>query len=82
MSDRYTAVMTALTQDPELQARVLAAATPEERAAILTAAGLELPTTEEIEAAKLAGVDGGMAVSSTTAVDCAFAGCSMAAAST
>jgi Nif11 domain len=80
MSDRYTAVMTALTQDPELQARVLAAATPEERAALLSAAGLELPTTEEIEAAKLADVAGG--AQGSTAVDCAYAACSMAAAST
>lgn len=82
MSSAYANVVAALNADPELQEKVLAAATPEERAAILTAAGLELPTTEEIEAAKLAGVDGGMAVSSTTVVDCAFAGCSMAAAST
>lgn len=59
MSDRFTAVMTALSQDPDLRDRVLAAETPEERAAILVAAGLDIPTAEEVEAAKLAGVDGG-----------------------
>lgn len=80
MSSAYTNVVAALKADPELQEKVLAAATPEERAAILTAAGLELPTTEEIEAAKLTDVAGG--AQGSTAVDCAFAGCSMAAAST
>lgn len=59
MTDRFIAVSTALSQDPELRDRVLAAATAEERAAILVAAGLEVPTAEEVEAAKLAGVAGG-----------------------
>lgn len=72
MSDRFSAVMTALSQDPELQERVLAAETPEERAALLSAAGLELPTPEEVEAAKLSGVAGGS--SSPTVVDCAVVG--------
>lgn len=79
MSDRFTAVMTALTQDPELQAKVLAAETPEERAALLSAAGLDLPTPAEVEAAELAGVAGG--AQGTTAVDCAVVG-SVAAAAT
>lgn len=59
MSNDYSNVVAALNADHELQAKVLAATTPEERAALLSAAGFELPTPEEIEAAKLAGVDGG-----------------------
>lgn len=76
MSSAYSNVVAALNADPELQEKVLAAATPEERAAILTAAGLELPTPAEIEAARLAGVDGGAQRSSTIGA----AQCSVAAA--
>ncbi len=79
MSNAYNNVLAALAADAELQEKVLAASTPEERAALLTAAGLELPTAEEVEAARLSGVAGGW-----TTTDCvvACAQCSMAAAST
>lgn len=74
MSTAYGNVIAALSADPELQEKVLAAATPEERAALLAAAGLELPSAEEIEAARLAGVDGGAQRSSTVgAVQCSVA---------
>ncbi len=59
MTEKFTTVVSALSADPDLRDRVVAAATPEERAAILVAAGLEVPTAEEIEQAKLAGVAGG-----------------------
>ncbi len=74
MSNAFNGVAEALTNDPELRERVMAAASAEERAAILVAAGLELPTAEEIEQAKLAGVAGGSNPTSTQVVDCAVSG--------
>jgi hypothetical protein len=63
MSNAYNNVVAALSADAELRDKVMAASTPKERAALLTAAGLELPTAEEIEEAKLAGIPGGAATS-------------------
>lgn len=74
MSNAFNGVAEALSNDPELRERVMAAASAEERAAILVAAGLELPTAEEIEQAKLAGVAGGTAPGSTGVTDCAVSG--------
>lgn len=65
MTEKFTSVVAALSADTDLRDRVVAAATPEERAAILVAAGLEVPTAEEIEQAKLAGVAGGSTVITT-----------------
>ena len=73
MSNAYANVVAALSADPELQEKVLAAATPEERAALLTAAGLELPTPAEVEAAKLSGVAGGSSSPTVAAVQCSVA---------
>lgn len=74
MSNAFNGVAEALSNDPELRERVMAAASAEERAAILVAAGLELPTAEEIEQAKLAGVAGGTAPGSTGVTDCVVSG--------
>lgn len=69
MSESLTSVMAALAADAELREKVMAATTPDERAALLSAAGIAVPTAEEIEAAKLAGIAGGAAASPTFGTD-------------
>ena len=44
----YEAAMNALSNDPELQAKIMAANSAEERQAIFTAAGVALPTHAEV----------------------------------
>lgn len=57
----YHAAVEALSTDAELCEKVLSANDPEERAEILRQAGVDVPTQEEIDAARtsLAGVNGG-----------------------
>lgn len=64
MSNAIQETAKALKEDPELAAKVQAASTPEERAAILREAGLPVPTKADVEAheasmADLADVSGG-----------------------
>ena len=44
----YEAAMNALSNDPELQAKIMAANSAEERQAIFSAAGVALPTHAEV----------------------------------
>ena len=60
MSNTFDKTVQALKDDPELAKKVKAANSPKERAEILTAAGVPVPTQEEINArqATLADVSG------------------------
>jgi hypothetical protein len=57
----YHSAVDALANDAELRERVMSVTDPDERAAILREAGVEVPTQEEIDAARadLEGVTGG-----------------------
>ncbi len=61
MSTTFVAAAKALANDPELFAKVSTAGSPEERAAHLRAAGVEVPTHADVNAhvANMAGVAGG-----------------------
>jgi len=61
MSNNLDKAVQALKDDPELAKKVAAANSPKERAEILTAAGVPVPTQEEVNArhAELADVSGG-----------------------
>ena len=65
----YEAAMNALSNDPELQAKIMAANSAEERKAIFTAAGVALPTHAEVNAhhANLASASGAGAGTTGTA---------------
>ena len=60
MSNNFDKTVQALKDDPELAKKVAAANSPKERAEILTAAGVPVPTLEEVNArqATLADVSG------------------------
>lgn len=81
MSNAYNAVASALAADATLREQVMAASSSDERAALLVAAGLELPTPEEVDAAKLAGVAGGSAGPGSTDLSNAVACAEIASAS-
>ena len=61
MSGTFAAATKALSDNPELLDKVSKAGSAEERAALLTAAGVEVPTHADVNAhmANMAGVAGG-----------------------
>jgi hypothetical protein len=61
MSSTFAAATKALTDNPELLAKVSKAGGAEERAALMTAAGIAVPTHADVNAhvANMAGVAGG-----------------------
>lgn len=61
MSTTFAAATKALSDNPELLAKVRTAGSPEERAAHFRAAGVEVPTHADVNAnlANMAGVAGG-----------------------
>jgi len=71
MSTTFVAATKALASDPELFAKVSAAGSPEERAALLTAAGVEVPTHADVNShlANMAGVAGGTSAGEDDAMD-------------
>jgi general stress protein YciG len=64
----YHSAVDALANDAELRERVMSVTDPDERAAILREAGVDVPTQEEIDAARadLAGVTGGASTNGTS----------------
>ena len=68
MSNTFDKTVQALKDDPELAKKVKAANSPKERAEILTAAGVPVPTQEEVNArhAELADVSGAASDSTPT----------------
>ncbi len=79
MSTTYAAAAKALANDPELLAKVTKAGSAEERAALLSAAGVAVPTHADVNAhlANMAGLAGG----SGTGTDAAVATVAVVAAS-
>ncbi len=73
MSATFVAATKALASDPDLFAKVSAAGSPEERAALLTAAGVEVPTHADVNAhvANMAGAAGGTGSATDYAADSA-----------
>ena len=65
MSQNFAATAKALEDDPALKARVLSAESAEERAEHLRAAGVYVPTHDDVNQA-LAGVAGGVGTFTTT----------------
>lgn len=61
MSEKFNAAAKALSDDPELRERVLAANTSQERSQIMRDAGIDVPTPEDVVSGhnNLANVTGG-----------------------
>lgn len=61
MSEKFHAAAKALAEDPALRDRVMAAGSSEERHRILTEAGVDVPSGDEVKSGfdSLAGVAGG-----------------------
>jgi hypothetical protein len=84
MSTTFDETARAIAADPELRAKILAVNTAEERRDILVAAGVPVPTHDDVNAhAALAGVAGGSSTNSglivgTTATPVAAAGAAAA----
>lgn len=83
MSATFQETASALANDPDLRAKVLAATTPEDRAAILREAGVPVPTHADVAAHTedtLAGVSGGGTTSEVAAAAPVAAGAAAGAA--
>jgi len=82
MSATFQETASALANDPDLRAKVLAATTADERAAILRDAGVAVPTHADVNSHtdnSLAGVAGGGTTSEVAAAAPAAAGAAGAA---
>jgi hypothetical protein len=81
MSTTFNETARAIAADPELKAKVLAVNTAEERRDILVAAGVPVPTHDDVNAhAALAGVAGGSSTASDVAAASPVAAAGAAAA--
>jgi hypothetical protein len=71
MSATFTAAAKALTNDPELSAKMKTAGSAEERVALFKAAGVTVPTHADVNShlANMTGVAGGMSSQDQTDVE-------------